>query len=632
MNKFILFVSIGLLVSQNPFKVFNNKKGVDNAFNKDTLVSDITDTLQSNIEPQDTVSPTPIDEKSVKILDSLVIVEDSVKVKSTLFEGQIEEAHLLFSKAMVSDHTGDTLATIFNYKLLFESLAQIDEMNEMDEFEKIVYNKLLDTAVNHFEKATTVNKAESGLSVALLRDKLDEYIYDQNLEDLEFVDETVEIIEGHIPITYNGKVHSVIKFFQNAGKVSIQKWLNRTDRFKKIILPILEEENVPPELFYLAMIESGLNSNAYSYAHASGVWQFISSTGKMYGLDRSYHIDERLDFEKSTRAAANYLTDLYAEFDDWYLAFAAYNSGSGRVRKAIRRHGTRDYWKLYSLPKETRNYVPNIMAAIFISKNPEKYGFTPNPYPDLEWDVKEIDKSVSFKQISECSNVTVKDLKFYNPELKQGLIPPLKENETYQFRLPKTASSDFDSLFALIEVTKEQIFNVKSHKVKYGENLSLIAKKYQVPMKDIISYNKIINPDRIKPKTYLQIPINYEQYLEEEANKRKKIYHTVKTGDTVSEIAEMYKTSVKNIKKWNGLRSDVIRLGQKLEIWVKSSNYKSYSTKKKSSRTYKVKYGDTLSEIAEKYGIGLSQIKKWNNISSSGDIREGQVLKISPPY
>ena len=156
----------------------------------------------------------------------MTITEDSVKVKSTLFEGQIEEAHLLFSKAMVSDHTGDTLATIFNYKLLFESLAQVDEMNEMDEFEKIVYNKLLDTAVNHFEKASTVNKAESGLSVALLRDKLDQYIYDQNLEDLEFVDETVEIIEGHIPITYNGKVHSIIKFFQNSGKVSIQNWLN----------------------------------------------------------------------------------------------------------------------------------------------------------------------------------------------------------------------------------------------------------------------------------------------------------------------------------------------------------------------------------------------------------------------
>ena len=130
----------------------------------------------------------------------------------------------------------------------------------------------------------------------------------------------------------------------------------------------------------------------------------------MYGLDRSYHIDERLDFEKSTRAAATYLKDLYAEFDDWYLAFAAYNSGSGRVRKAIKRHGTRDYWKLYSLPKETRNYVPNIMAAIFTSKNPEKYGFTPNPLPDLEWNIKELNKSVSVKQISECSNISVKEL------------------------------------------------------------------------------------------------------------------------------------------------------------------------------------------------------------------------------
>ena len=184
----------------------------------------------------------------------------------------------------------------------------------------------------------------------------------------------------------------------------------------------------------------------------------------------------------------------------------------------------------------------------------------------------------------------------------------------------------------ILEIANNEVFNIKSHRVKYGENLSLIAKKYQVPMKDIISYNKISNPDRIKPKTYLQIPINYELYLQQEANKRKKIYHTVKRGDTVSEIAELYKTSAKNIKKWNGLRTDVIRLGQKLEIWVKATNTTNYTSKKKSSRTYKVRYGDTLSEIAEKYGIGLSKIKKWNNINSSDDIREGQILKISPPY
>tara|TARA_B100000941_G_scaffold274572_1_gene235814 strand:- start:668 stop:2563 length:1896 start_codon:yes stop_codon:yes gene_type:complete len=628
-NLLITTFIISIILPQNILKVFENNDKEDMKI--DSMRTAKVDSAEIFKDAIDSSMVIP-EENSSNLNIISEEKSDTVLIKNTLFEQQIAEAHFLFAKGMVADHTGDTLKTIFNFKLLFESLAQVDEMNEMDEFEKITYNKLLDTAVNYFEKANTVNKAESGLSVALLRDKLDNFIYDQKLDDLEFVDETVEIIEGHIPITYNGKVHSIIKFFQNQGKVSIQNWLNRTNRFKKIILPILEEENVPPELFYLAMIESGLNPNAYSYAHASGVWQFISSTGKMYGLDRSYHIDERLDFEKSTRAAATYLKDLYAEFDDWYLAFAAYNSGSGRVRKAIKRHGTRDYWKLYSLPKETRNYVPNIMAAIFISKNPEKYGFTPNPLPDLEWNIKELNKSVSVKQISECSNISVKELRFYNPELKHGIVPPLKENEIYKFRLPVNASENFDSLFALIEIANDEVFNIKSHRVKYGENLSLIAKNYQVPMKDIISYNKISNPDRIKPKTYLQIPINYELYLQQEANKRKKIYHTVKRGDTVSEIAELYKTSAKNIKKWNGLRTDVIRLGQKLEIWVKATSITNYTLKKKSSRTYKVRYGDTLSEIAEKYGIGLSKIKKWNNINSSDDIREGQILKISPPY
>ena len=555
----------------------------------------------------------------------------------SLYDDQIDEIKVLLSESIISDHTGDTLSAIFNFKLLFESLAQIDEMNDMDEFEELEYNKILKTAVDYYEKkALTINKIQTGLSVSLLRDKLDEYIYDQNLEDLEFVDETVEIIEGHIPITYNRKVKSIINFFQNQGKVSIQKWLNRSNKYKKIILPILEDEEVPPELFYLAMIESGLNANAYSYAHASGVWQFISSTGKIYGLDKTWYIDERLDFEKSTRAAARYLKDLYAEFDDWYLAFAAYNSGSGRVQKAIRRHGSRDYWKLYSLPKETQNYVPNIMAAIFISMSPEKYGFIPQPDSDFIWRTIEINKSVSLEKIAECAELEIKELRTYNPEIKQGVIPPLKESEIYYFRLPITADSKFDSLFALVEEEKIDEIVFKTHKVKYGENLSLIAKKYKVPIKDIVSLNKIQNPNRIKPKTYLQIPVSgYQEYLKESitANNKKKVYHTVKTGDSLSEIAEMYKTSIKKIKRWNGLRNDIIKIGQKLEIFTKESKIKEYSNKDSnvSKRIYyTVKYGDTLGEIAEKYGIGLTKIKKWNRLNSD-NIVVGQKLLIWSP-
>ena len=576
------------------------------------------------------------EEKTLPADSSMIIINDSLNVIDNLFRDQIDESKVLLSESIISDITGDTLSSLYNFKLLFESLAQIDEMNDMDEFEELEYNKLLTSAVEYYEKkALTINKIQTGLSVALLRDKLDEYTYNQNLDDLEFVDETIEIIDGHIPITYNRKVKNIIKFFQNQGRASIQKWLNRTNRYKKIILPILEEEKVPPELFYLAMIESGLNANAYSYAHASGMWQFISSTGKSYGLEKTWYIDERLDFEKSTRAASAYLKDLYEEFDDWYLAFAAYNSGSGRVQRAIRRHESNDYWALYTLPKETRNYVPNIMAAIFISMNPEKYGFTPNPYPDLDWNIVEINKSISLDKISECSNISIKELRQYNPEIKQAVIPPLKDGEVYKFRLPKTASAKFDSLFALVEEEKIDEIVFKIHKVKYGENLSLIAKKYKVPIKDIVSINKIKNPNRIKPKTILQIPVSgYQDYLKESmsTNERKKIYHTVKSGDSLSEIAEMYKTSVKNIKKWNGLRTHVIRIGQKLEIWSISSQLSDISKNNNASKKiyYTVRYGDTLSGIAVKYGISTKKLKRWNRLDSD-KIIVGQKLLIWSP-
>ena len=336
------------------------------------------------------------------------------------------------------------------------------------------------------------------------------------------------------------------------------------------MLPILEEENVPPELFYLAMIESGLNPVAYSYAHASGPWQFISSTGKIYGLKKNWWVDERRDFEKSTRAAAMYLKDLYKKFDDWYLAFAAYNCGSGRVRKEIKRSGnTKDYWKLNRLPGQTRNYVPNIMAAIFIATDPERYGFTVKPEPDMNWVTKNLDKSVSLEVIAELSGIKTEVLQSYNPEIRQGTIPPLKENETYRFRLPEGFNKSFDSLFSKIEFEKVEEIVFIEHKVKRGESLWLIARKYGIRVKDIVSINKLGNAKYIRPGQRLQIPTDgYSQYRKNSmvnSSKSTKIYYTVKRGDTLSEIAMKYRTSIRKIKKWNGLRSNRIYIGQKIK-------------------------------------------------------------------
>ena len=518
----------------------------------------------------------------VDIADSSIIeltIPPDLNISPTpdedIFDAQLAEAKTIFAEAIISDLTGDTLEAAYQFELLFESLSHIEELSSDDEFQTLEFNRILTAAIDYYEdESVTMGKVETGFSVAMLKDKLNEYIYDQTLEDLEYVEERIEIIPGHIPITYNQKVASIITFFQKEGRNSFQKWLNRMSQYKPIILPILEEEGVPPELFYLAMIESGLNPKAYSYAHASGVWQFITSTGKMYGLKKTWWIDERRDFEKSTRAAAHLLKDLYREFDDWYLAFAAYNCGSTRVKKTIKRQGTNDYWKLTRLPPQTRNYVPNIMAAIFIANNPEKYGFALIKEPKMEWNIVNINKAVSLDILSECAKLDIGLLQSYNPELKQGTIPPLDDGQTYSFRMPVNASPEFDSLFAEVKIEKIQEVIFLDHKVKRGESLWLIARKYDVRIKDIIAINKLAQAKYIRPGQILQIPADgYDIYRKIALTKSagtKQVYHTVRSGDTLSEIAMVYRTSVNKIKKWNGLRSDRIYPGQKLKIWTKA--------------------------------------------------------------
>ena len=502
-------------------------------------------------------------------LDSL-----NIDLDGEIFESRMEEAKSLLAEAIISDMTGDTLYATFQFELLFEALAGIEVQGSLDEFDYLDFNRLLTASINYYENdAETVNKIESGLSVALLRDRLNKYIYSQTLEDLVYVEESVEIIPGHIPITYNSKVASIIKFFQNDGKSSVQKWLNRMDKYKAVMLPILEEEGVPPELFYVSMIESGLNPRALSYAYASGYWQFISSTAKLYGLKKTWWIDERRDFEKSTRAAARYFKDLHDYFDDWYLALAAYNCGQARVNRTIKKQGTRDYWKLSRLPSETRNYVPNVMAAIFISNDPEKYGFIVQSDPVMEWMEKIIDKPVLLDELAKISGVNTEVLKQYNPELKQNGLPPLNEKEKYILRIPTPVPLGFDSLFALIPIDHDEEIVLLDHKVKRGENLWLIARKYKVTIQDIVSLNKLHNARYIRPGQKLKIPTDgYEEYkkLTMSKSQSKKIFHTVRYGDTLSGIAQKYYTSVRKIKKWNGLRGDFIRSGQKLIIWVRA--------------------------------------------------------------
>ena len=582
-----------------------------------------------------------------EINDSLQKYENIpiISKSNDLFYEQLMESKLTFADAITYDVALDTTEAEVQFLSLFSSFEFLDSLSLDDEYKRIEYNMMLNASIDYYQnKSVSINKLESPLSMALFKEKLQAYFYKQELEDVEFVDETVEFIEGHIPITFNSKVANNVKYFSsNGAKKGVQLWLNRINKFKKIMLPILEEEGVPPEIFYISVIESGLNPVALSYAQALGPWQFIASTGKVYGLEKNWYIDERMDFVKSTYAAARYLKDLKAIFDkvnpedlngeNWYLAFAAYNCGAGRVLKEIKRSNSTNFWDLNRLPGQTRNYVPKILAIFLINKNPEKYGFTINSEPDMNWIVKKIDKQLSFNQISEITNVNLKSLQKYNPEVKRGIIQPKKDSMFYDLRLPANQNYDnFDSLYSLLKEKSTKSLLIVEHTVKRGENLSLISKRYNVKIQDITSMNKISAKKYLQPGQVLQIPTQgYDEYVKSliNTNNTTKIYHTVRSGDTLSEIASKYRTSIKKIKKWNGIRENdnVIYVGKKLIIFISANDYQRINTNTPKTVNYKVKYGDSLSKISYKFGVRVSDIRKWNSLKSDL-IKVGQNLII----
>ena len=618
------------------------------------ILSQDIDSLVISIEKDSVLESSSVIQSQLK--DSL-IKDDSLDTldfnkaffipskSNDIFYEQLMESKLTFADAITYDIALDTTEAEVQFLSLFSSFEFLDSLSLDDEYKRIEYNMILNASIDYYQnKSVSINRLESPLSMALFKEKLQAYFYKQELEDVEFVDETVEFIDGHIPITFNSKVATNVKYFSsNGAKKGVQMWLNRINKFKKIMLPILEEEGVPPEIFYVSVIESGLNPVALSYAQALGPWQFIASTGKVYGLEKNWFIDERMDFVKSTYAAARYLKDLKAIFDkvnpedlngeNWYLAFAAYNCGAGRVLKEIKRSNSTNFWDLNRLPGQTRNYVPKILAIFLINKNPEKYGFTINNEPDMNWIIKDIDKQLSFSQISEIANVSPKTLQIYNPEIKRGIIQPKKDSSYYQLRLPANKNyDDFDSLYALLNEESTRSLLIVEHTVKRGENLSLISKRYKVKIQDITSMNRISAKKYLQPGQKLQIPTQgYDEYVKSLINTSNttKIYHTVRTGDTLSEIASKYRTSIKKIKKWNGIREsdNVIYVGKKLIIFISTNEYEKINTNVKKTINYKVRYGDSLSKISYKFGVRISDIRKWNNLKSDL-IKVGQDLVI----
>ena len=531
----------------------------------------------------------------------------------------LDEAKQFLSDAIIADVNLDTVEVVYNIKKVFDLMSDVEQLGVREELDKIEFEKFQTDFVKIYTtRLNTIDSSTQFLTADLIKRDIEEFTSENESVEMGLTKFTIiDDREGHIPLVTNSQVESYIRYFQGKGRKGFNVWLKRYVQYKDIILPILDEYDLPEELIVVSMIEAGLDPKAVSRAQAVGLWQFMYSTGKEYGLDRNWYIDERQDPIKSTHAAAKYFKDLYKEFDDWYLVLAAYNGGWGRLNRALKLHETSDYWQLYSLPQETKNYIPYYLSAAIIVKNPEKYGFKIPRSNPLKYDVVQIEKSADLTVIAKAAGTKLSTIKRLNPELRQPATP---NNGPYSLNIPDGKKDIFYKKFSEIPEDRKFAFQKVEHRVQKGENLISIASKYRVLVADLQTINNISNINKLSIGQRLKIPVKGGLY----SNYPEKIIYSVKTGDTLGHIAEEFNTRASEIRKWNNMGSkSVIYPGQKLSLFVKGQPVKD-SPKK---NVYIVKTGDSLGKIAKKNSTTVAKIKSWNSMKSS-TIYPGQKLTI----
>lgn len=405
----------------------------------------------------------------------------------------------------------------------------------------------------------------------------------------ELLKERLKALDARTPfrVEYNPALENVIKHYLKNRRKILERQMGLSRYYFPMFEEILDKNDLPLELKYLAIVESALNPRAKSRVGATGLWQFMFTTGKMFDLNVSSYVDERSDPLKSTEAASKYLKSLNNSFDDWDLALAAYNSGPGNVSKAIRRSGgTTDYWKLRNyLPRETAGYVPAFLATMYIFEYAEEHGFKNRPadhIPYMATDTIHVKNQISLDQVAEITNLDKEELEFLNPSYKLGIIPVI-EGRNYTLRLPITAVGTFVS-------NEETIYDYAKKKAE-------------------------------------------EEALPEYFEQPEKIRYRVKSGDYLGKIAQQYGVGVSQLKNWNGLRNNNLRIGQYLTIYPKggvAQAQKPVSTAGKSGgeQIYTVRSGDSLWSISRKFpGVSVDNLKKWNGISGT-NLKPGTKLKI----
>jgi membrane-bound lytic murein transglycosylase D len=459
----------------------------------------------------------------------------------------------------------------------------------------------------------------------------------------ELAEETVKQTEHDLPLPINDLVLRYLDYFQNRGRKTIEVGMQRAGRYREMISKILAEEGLPQDLIYLCQAESAFKPLAYSKAKCKGLWQFSSGTGASYGLRQNWWIDERSDPEKSTRAAARHLKDLYAQFGDWLLVMAAYNWGAGGVERAVAYTGYADYWELLkrnNLPAETKNYVPIILAMTILSKDSSKYGFEVRPESMLAFEKVQISSAIDLRLVAESLDLTLADVQELNPHVKRLTTP--KNDPEFSLYVPQGMKERF--LKEIAAIPEDMRVNWRKHRVEEGETLTEIARKYRTTTLAIAQVNSLKQGSTIQFGDRLIIPVTPSRggrgIVTADGSR---IRYVVQRGDTVSSVARDFDVTMAQVRKWNKLRSSKLRAGRVLVIYstdvaappltvartkhpVESSDTPSEA--KRVRVVHRVKKGDTLYAIAANYGTTIDLIRDWNNLSRADSLKVGDRLTI----